>query len=150
MEQQQLKQQLIYHLNKEESQQNTTRHEPNVRVQNLSTITFRKEDQIPTKTLFTTPFMTHIHVTLQAELVSDFALMLQKCSRRATQYTLFNKLVHVKNFRHTLIIYRDFIILCLSHLNVYCNFNCKYVLSSRILSVTHFADMAVKMYSPAP
>jgi len=48
-----------------------------------------------------------------------------------------NKMVCINNFRHTLIIYEDFIILYLLHFNVYCNFTCKYVLTSRILDLVH-------------
>jgi hypothetical protein len=36
-----------------------------------------------------------------------------------------------------IIIYKDFIILCLLHFNDYCNFTCNYVLTYKILHLVH-------------
>jgi hypothetical protein len=102
---------------------------------------FRNRYQLKA-TLCVLNFMTCNYIMLLPEMVFDSTLKLQSRSCHVMQYIYNTTLVCINNFHHTLIIYKDFIILCLVHFNVYCNFTCKYVLTSRILHlVTHFMDM---------
>jgi hypothetical protein len=88
-------------------------------------------------TLCSLYFMMHKYIMLLPEMVFDSTQMLQSCSCHVIQYIHNTALVCIINFHHTLIIYKNFIILCLVHFNVYCNFTCKYVLTSRILHLVH-------------
>ena len=62
----------------------------------------------------------HNYVTLQPEVISGTCHVLSR-SCRVTLHTLLSQYLN------------NFIILCPLHFSVYCNFTCKYALTSRIL-----------------
>ena len=72
-----------------------------------------------------------------------FYFLIKNCSEMSMRHPLKALYVDVIIFCmgpdscHILIIYRDFIILCLSHFNDYFTFTCSYVSTSKILHLVH-------------